>query len=75
MRRSCKLDKFSSTKTAMFLLFCAEINGAKYRSWLGPTRFVQGDPPAPRNHHSLTASMSALFVFGGYGGGVGEIKQ
>ena len=53
------------------LLFLAEIYGAKLRSWLGPTQFVQGSPPLARNHHGLAALNDTLYVFGGYGGGIG----
>ena len=64
-----------SAQCLLLQVLVVGVYGAKQRSWQGPTQFTQGTSPSPRNHHGLTALNGTLIVFGGYGGGIGDLVQ
>lgn len=56
-------------KTVFLMVWCllfAAVNAGKFRSWLGPTNFEEGEPPLERNSMGFTSYGEILYVFSGY---------
>jgi hypothetical protein len=60
------------TITARILNFV--VCEGKLTSWRGPTSFVSGVPPQPRDCHGLAAVLDNLYVFGGNSGTGGNMS-
>ena len=61
--------KFSLRTLLVAITFevCA-VNGSKYRSWVGPDTFFEGQLPSPRQGHAMVSSDDGvLYLFGGWG--------
>ena len=58
-----------STFIVMLVLSSAECS--KLRSWMGPTKFIDGQSPISRDGAGFSSIDGMLYVFGGTGGGTG----
>ncbi len=53
--------------TLILLTLYIEPLHSKKRSWMGPSKLMQGSPPVPRDSFGFASDGDRIFVYGGIG--------